>query len=137
MRYLIIFISLITAFISCNNDDNLVQCSNVLIDAQQYTNLQSDSYNLIEITEDNGCLKVAITYGGGCGDVAAILIDSGDIFESDPPQRDLKIVFTDNDECKALIKEEFLFDITSLKVENSNRVLLNFKGSNLTYLYEY
>ena len=136
MRHLICIL-LVTAFLSCDNDDNSVQCRNVVIDAQQYANLQSDSYNFIKVSEENGCLKIAITYGGGCGDVTEMLIDSGDILESAPPQRNLKVVLIDNDECEALIREEFLFDITALKVENSNRVLLNFQGSDLTYLYEY
>ncbi len=78
-----------------------------------------------------------ITYGGGCHEVSAILVDSGDVFASEPVQRNLRLVFTDNDDCEAYVQKDFLFDITSLQVENTDQVLLNVQGSDITYLYEY
>jgi hypothetical protein len=42
-----------------------------------------------------------------------------------------------DDDCEALIEKNFYFDISNLQVNNESKVLLNFQGSSLTYLYEY
>lgn len=138
MKILVSILSILFLLTSCsNNDSENIICENTIIDNQQYTNSQSDSYNLISLSNYEGCLKVCIRYGGGCEEVSAKLIDNEEIFESNPVQRNLKIVFTDNDECEALIEKNFYFDISNLQVDNENMVLLNFQGSDLTYLYEY
>lgn len=134
----IVILVVIIFFISCSNDDNSISCDRVIVDAQKYTTLQSDSYELIEVSEEDACLKLSIRYGGGCEDISAILIDSEDIIESNPPQRNLRLVLTtQEDACEAVITEEFLFDISSLQVENATSVRLNFQDSGITYLYAY
>jgi hypothetical protein len=58
--------------------------------------------------------------------VLAKLIDRGEIFESNSVLRNLKIVFTDKDECEALIEKNFYFDIHNLQVDNESEIFLTF-----------
>lgn len=138
MKSLVLILSILFSLTSCSDDDNEnIICENTIIDNQQYTNSQSDSYTLISLNNYRGCLKASIRYGGGCKEVSAKLIDSEEVLESNPVQRNLKIVFIDDDDCEALIEKNFYFDISNLQVNNESKVLLNFQGSSLTYLYEY
>ena len=113
------------------------RCNFVLIDSEQYNNLTTDDFNIVDIKFEDRCLKITIRYGGGCKDVSLRLIDSDSVFGSNPVQRNLKIILADDDDCEALITKEFYFDITKLKVEGQNEVLLNFFESNKTHLYTY
>lgn len=138
----IFFITLLWfAFISCSSkkceDNNSVICSATSIDNEKYMNFESDSYSIINIGMSNDCLRISIQYSGGCEEVSAKLVDSGDIIETDPIQRNLRLLFTESDDCEALIKKDFYFVIENLKVENSNKVLLSFQNTDLTFLYEY
>jgi len=139
-RLIILILFPFVAILSCSikgDDDSKQICKDVIIDNEQHRNAQSNTFEIIGITSEKNCLKITIRYGGGCGEVNAELVDSGDILESDPVQRNLRVVFVDDDACEALIQKDFLFDITNLQIENNDRVLLKFQGSDLTYLYEY
>lgn len=138
------FILLMTLFLTtrgCTKDERESKynnrCNFVSIDSEQYNNLTTDDFNIVDIKFEDRCLKITIRYGGGCKDVSLRLIDSDSVFESNPVQRNLKIILTDNDDCEALITKEFYFDITKLKVEGQNEVLLNFFESDKTHLYTY
>lgn len=143
MKYLFILIVFpFATILGCSSttyddDDANQKCSATIIDNERYNNAISDSFEIIEINPENNCLKITLRYGGGCGEVKAELVDSGDILESDPGQRNLRVIFDDNDDCEALIQKDFSFDISGLQIENEDRGLLNFQGSDLTYLYEY
>lgn len=137
---LLVVISFTGIILSCSikgEDDAKKQCMDVIIDNEQYRNAQSNTFEIIGITSEQNCLKITLRHGGGCSEVNAELVDSGDILESDPVQRNLRLVFDNDEECEALIQKDFLFDITNLQIENNDRVLLKFQGSDLTYLYEY
>lgn len=137
MKNTLLILSILFFITGCSEKELNEKCTNVISDLNQFNYSQSDSFELVGLNFENKCLKVKIRYGGGCKEVSAKLIDSGNVFESNPVQRNLKIVFTDNDECEALIEKNFYFNLDNLQVENEKKILLNFQGSNLTYLYEY
>ena len=68
------------------------RCNFVLIDSEQYNNLTTDDFNIVDIKFEDRCLKITIRYGGGCKDVSLRLIDSDSVFGSNPVQRNLKIL---------------------------------------------
>lgn len=125
---------------ACSEEETVKteKCNTVIVDSNQFDNSQSDAFELVNLNFESGCLKIQIRFGGGCQEVSTTLIDSEDVYESNPAQRNLKIVlFTNYDECEALIEKSFYFDLRNLQIENERKVLLNFQGSDLTYLYEY
>ena len=135
MKQLIIMAVLLLS--SCSTDQP-IECKSTVIDQEQYLSSQSDTYELeeVQLTKD-GCLKITLIYGGGCGEVSASLVDSGDVLESDPVQRNLRLIFDDNDNCEALKKSNFYFDIDNLQIADDNRVKLNFTGADFSFFYEY
>ena len=139
MRKMILILTIFCFITGCSEEDTAQKkkCNAVIIDSNQFDNSQSDTFDLVSLNFENECLKIKIRYGGGCEEVSAKLIDNRDIFESNPVQRNLRIVFTDNDECEALIEKNFYFNLSNIQVNNERKVLLNFQGSDLTYLYEY
>ena len=59
------------------------------------------------------------------------------IAESFPPQRYLKLNLYNNEVCLAVFTKEESFDLTALRVEGTNEVLLNFEGFEESVLYTY
>ncbi len=141
MRYLYIIFGFCLLFTSCDKKDDdhkSVMCSPTIIDNTVYLNAESDPLSLLntELTIE-GCLKVSIQYGGGCSDVFLNLVDSGDVLETQPPQRNLRFIFEDDDQCEALILKDYYFNVEVLKVEGSDEVLLNLQGFDTPLLYDY
>ncbi len=138
MRILILAFSIFFSLTGCNDDNEKINCIKTIINKELYQNKQANNYTITSLSNYNGCLKIVIRYGGGCKKISVKLVDSGDIFESNPIQRNLKIILdNDNDLCEALIQKTFYFDISNLKIDNENKILLNFQGSKMTYLYKY
>ncbi|NRA91407.1 MAG: hypothetical protein HRU26_01765 [Psychroserpens sp.] len=75
----------------------------------------------------------------GCdGDTwSLILVDSGNVAESFPPQRFLKLIFSNEEECLAAITQSRIFNLANLRVEGTNEVVLNIEGipEPLNYMY--
>ena len=119
-------------FANCDdNDDTTVEddttsnCdSEVLVSASEYAASESDDFMIdsLEINED--CLEVTYS-GGGCDGSTWItrLIDSEQILESFPIQRNLVFELTDNEDCEALFIRTVFFDISDLKVEDGEVIL--------------
>ena len=128
-------------FWSCSKDDENpkpVGCGfEVAIDAQEYANAPSDQLTINGLEINNNCLKVNFSSGGCSGETWALkLIDSGDILESSPPQRNLRLSLKNEELCKAYITKELTFDISNLQVDG-NIVQLNLTNSDLSILYKY
>jgi hypothetical protein len=65
------------------------------------------------------------------------LVAREEIIYSDPPQRDLKLSFQNNEVCTAVISKEFSFDLTTLEVNGTNKVFLNIVNAGEQISYEY
>ena len=96
----------------------------------------ADSIWKLESINDN-CLKINFSSGGCNGDTWELkLIDSEDILESYPPQRNLRLSLKNEELCEAYITKELTFDISNLQVDG-NKVQLNLTNSDKNILYEY
>lgn len=111
----------------CNSDDEgsgLRNYTAVLIDSDVYREADSDNFHLEEAEITGDSLKVRIRYGGGCEEVKLQLVGLEEILDSDPPQRNIRLLFEDNDPCEALVAETFYFDLVPGRVNGSDRVRL-------------
>lgn len=138
-KILILTIIGIIIFNCDDNDERSNRCdANTLISATDYENAPSDqlAINSLEINDD--CLKINFSSSGCDGNSWVLkLIDSEHIFESFPPQRNLRLSFKNWEDCLAFITKELTFDISNLQVDG-NKVQLNLTNSeNLNILYEY
>jgi hypothetical protein len=141
MKKTLILILIGIAFFSCSSDDDNGNQNNcdfgAIISAEQYTNAPADQLEINNLTTNGNCLKINFSSGGCDGNTWELkLIDSGDIMESNPPQRNLRLSLKNEELCEAYITKELTFDISNLKVDG-NKVQLNIINSDENILYEY
>jgi hypothetical protein len=123
---------------SCNKNDNKNTCDQqVIISTDEYNNAPADQMTITDIKINGNCLKISFTAGGCDGTTWDIkLIDSDEIFYTEPPQRDLRLSLKNEEECDALISKEVTFDISALQVDGG-KVSLNIINADEQILYEY
>ncbi|NKI26395.1 hypothetical protein HCG49_07455 [Arenibacter sp. 6A1] len=127
--------------LSCSNDDNQGKQNNcdfeVLVSAKQYMNAPSGQLTINRLEIIDHCLKINFS-SGGCGGATweLKLIDSEEILESFPPQRNLRLSLKNEELCEAYITKELTFDISNLQVDG-NQVQLRITNSDQSILYEY
>jgi len=121
-----------------NHDGNPTNCDLItIISSELYASAPNDelTINSLEINED--CLKINFSSSGCSGDSWLLkLIDSGNILESYPPQRNLRLSLKNDEECDAYFTKELTFNISNLRVEG-NQVKLNLTNSDKSILYKY
>lgn len=125
---------------ACDCDDDLVsvECElKVQISSELYAEAPNDDLTINSLKIEDNCLKINFSASGCSGDSWELkLIDSEDILESDPPQRNLRLSLKNKELCDAYFSKEISFDISSLQVDG-NRVQLNITNSDDQILYEY
>lgn len=141
MKRILFLTLMVLTILSCSKDDdneNPVNCDfDTLISTEQYANAPSDQLTINSLEINNDCLKISFSSGGCTGDTWELkLIDSEEILESYPPQRNLRLSLKNEELCEAYITKEFTFDISSLQVDG-NKVQLNLTNSDKSILYEY
>jgi hypothetical protein len=110
----------------------------VIIDNNQYQNIESDFYSLVNVTTNSNCLEVTISASGCSGESwEMILVDSGDIAESMPPQRYLKFASVNNEACLAVFSRTVSFDLTALEIQGNNEITLNIEDFPEPLSYNY
>ncbi|WCO02272.1 hypothetical protein [Psychroserpens ponticola] len=125
----------------CDEDDDFQvrNCGQtVIIDNAFYESAISGDYALVgfEIIED--CLTIEVSASGCDGESwSMVLVDSGAVAESSPEQRYLKFVFTNEEACLAVFSQSRVFDLSGLRVDGSNEIVLNIEGvpDPINYLY--
>ncbi|MEW7277978.1 hypothetical protein ABW636_05230 [Aquimarina sp. 2201CG1-2-11] len=141
MNKVVTFILVGLTILSCSNDDDESSNDNcgltTIISAKQYSDAPSDQLTINSLTIENNCLKINFGSSGCSGDSWELkLIDSEDILESMPPQRNLRLSLKNEEACQAFITKDITFDISSLKVDG-NQVQLTITNSDESVLYEY
>lgn len=141
MKKILILTLIGIAILSCSNDNDNGNSNNcdfeTLISAEQYENAPSDQLNINSIEINDNCLKINFSSGGCDGDTWVLkLIDSEDILESNPPQRNLRLSLKNEELCEAYITKELTFNITNLQIDG-NKVQLNLINFDENILYEY
>ncbi|TWO33463.1 hypothetical protein E1J38_006095 [Seonamhaeicola sediminis] len=126
----------------CEEEDNLVNDSfcdfTTIINTSKYNNLNSDDFNFINAEINEDCLEVTIGASGCDGNSWEFsLIDSGAVAESSPEQRYLKIDFDNEELCLAYFEKKVSFNLTSVQVEGSSKIMLHIDGLDepLEYVY--
>lgn len=129
--------------IGCSDDDDNatpdpILCDfNTLISAEQYANAPSDGLVINSMDIEGDCLSISFSSSGCDGNTWVVaLIDSESVFESAPPQRNVRLSLENNEVCLAIVPKELSFDISGLQVVGGS-VLLNVTNSGESILYEY
>ena len=142
MKKILILTIIGTALISCTNDDdngNSNNCdSKAIVSADQYKNAPSDLLSISSLEISGNCLKINIGASGCDGNSWEVkLIDSEQIMESNPAQRNLRVILKNDEACTAYLGKSFTFDISELQIQDDSRVYLNITNSDDQILYKY
>lgn len=125
----------------CDDDDNFQEsnCGQpAVVDNSYFENAVSSEFFLVDFDLFDDCLTIEISASGCDGESwSMVLVDSGSVAESSPEQRYLKFVFTNEETCLAVINQSRTFNLTGLRVDGSNEVILNIEGfpEPLAYYY--
>ncbi|WP_323788295.1 hypothetical protein [Psychroserpens sp.] len=125
----------------CDEDDDF-QVSNcgqpVIIDNAYFESAVSSEYTLVDFNLNGDCLTIEVSSSGCDGETwSMVVVDSGNIAESSPEQRYLKFVFTNDEACLAVFNQSREFNLTGLRIDGSNEVVLNIEGlpEVINYMY--
>lgn len=125
----------------CDDDDNMstAECGQpVIIDNAFYEKAVTDTFSLVDFDIVDDCLTVEVG-ASGCDSESwsLVLVDSGAIAESFPEQRNLKLIFTNDEACLAVFSQTRIFNLIELRVQGSNEVVLNIEGipEAINYMY--
>lgn len=133
---IILFVGLFLFSCEDSNDSNFCDFETV-VDAEQYETSPSDELDINSLEIVDNCLKINFSSSGCSGDSWEIkLIDSSQIMESYPPQRNVKLSLKNEELCLAYITKEISFDISNLQTDD-DKVVLNFVNSDKSIVYEY
>lgn len=125
----------------CDDDDDIQNnyCGqSVIIDNAFFDSAVSSDYTLVGFDINDDCLTIEVSASGCDGESwSMVLVDSGALAESSPEQRYLKFVFTNNEACLAVFNQNRVFNLTTLRVDGSNEVILNIEGfpEAINYMY--
>ncbi|GGE37487.1 hypothetical protein [Psychroflexus planctonicus] len=132
------------ALISCDSDDDnntnyAGNCDfNTLISADLFANAPDDPLSITNFEINENCLVLELSSSGCDGNTWEVqLIDSDQLLESFPVQRNIRLSLQNMELCDAVISKTFSFDLTELQVPESNQVNLNLTNSGDQILYEY
>ncbi len=115
---------------------NTGKCLQIQVN-DNFTSLASDPFSIDRAVIEDNCLKLTVTYGGGCGEANFMLYRKNSVRESYPPQLQMHVTLDDKDHCKALITKDIFYDLSSLPfVEAGQTIMLHIDGYNTPVAYK-
>ena len=98
----------------------------------------SDSFNVESVSLGGDILEITVSYGGGCKDHEWKMYSSKMVAKSYPPKLDIFLEHKSNqDLCKALIRETLKFDLTSIQYSGSEILHLQMNNYDEFIVYTY
>ena len=125
-------------FTMCNDVSDKPSCLNeVIVDAERYEDAPDDNLEIMEARIEGDCLYIRMASGGCDGSTWEVqLLTDGNVMESAPPQRNIRIALKNEEVCDAWITRDYSFDISALQA-GGNEVLLNLINSEQQLSYSY
>ena len=137
-KYLICLCLMGLVCITCSEEEDKPQCSNeVIINAEHYQNAPDDHLQIMSARIEGDCLLINMASGGCDGSTWEVkLLTDGNVMESAPPQRNIRLSLKNEEVCDAWITHDYAFDIRALQV-SGNEVLLNLTNNDGQLSYSY
>ncbi|MFT5819434.1 MAG: hypothetical protein ACI8ZM_000658 [Crocinitomix sp.] len=121
-RYTLSLFAIIVLMVSCTNakelepDVDTPQDTNVLtgVVVTDMSSYGSDPIGITSVVIDKNKMRIGVKYSGGCKKHEFELMGHKMISKSIPPQRTIRLFHrADNDDCRELIEEIIVFDISA------------------------
>lgn len=131
MRLSIFLLAFLTLSFGCEKKDvDINNCDySVFFNHDLYNHSSTANFSILDATISDDCLNIKMASSGCDGNSWVVnLYDSEAIGRSKIPQRFLRFDLINKEECEAWITKFYSFDISELKDEQYDKILLNLKG---------
>ena len=109
-----------------------------IVSQSEFDNAPNDFVTIVSTQLIGDCLTIEYASSGCDGESwVVLLIDSGQVAESFPVQKTLRLSLDNKEVCDANIGQTKTFDLTPIQVNNENQILINLNGFDSKILYEY
>lgn len=144
MKLLSILILLAMNLNGCNDETTDTNTSSdcdykLVVDAQQYKDAPSDYIHIDTVIITNDCMEITFGASGCDGNTWKVqLLGDGSTMESFPVQTQLRLSLENKELCAAYFTKTINFDISALKIESYNQIILNiddYAHGSITYNY--
>jgi hypothetical protein len=141
MRLLLI-LSIITFLASAcqkdsNNDVNDNCPEKAIVSESQYNREIQNPYTIENAYVEDQCLFIEISHSGGCAELTYILADAGNVAESYPVQRWIKLQVDGLDPCDGIVQKVLSFDLTPIQADGENISTLHLFDWSESLTHEY
>ena len=143
LNFIIPFFLIILAQFACDMPEDELPVDNscdknVIINADDFVNVETSFFELINATINDHCLEIEYSASGCDGDSwIPNLYDANEIAESLPEQRRLRFKLDNQELCLAVFTKTISFDISNLQTGPSGELILNLEDWDeaLRYMY--
>lgn len=128
---------------NCSEDDSHLTentiCDELAItDRDKFSNGPTDFISLASAILDGDCLEITYSASGCSGDSWEVkLFDSGEVAESLPVQKFLRLSLKNEEACLAVFMQTKTFDLSPIQLTDETQILLNIDGITNKILYDY
>ena len=139
MKKFLLGFFLLSFVYACNSDDAvpLIFSQVIIVEDDLFANASTDDFSLINAEVNGDSLKLIVQYGGGCGNIGAKVVSVASILKLNPPQKNIRLLFHDNDDCEALLSREVAFDLTPLRFPGYHEMGLRLEGWDGELVYRF
>ncbi len=123
--YTLSLFAIVSLLVACTNakelepDVDVPQDTNVIkgVVVTDMNSYKSDPLGITSVVVDKNKMRVGVKYSGGCKKHEFELMGNKMISKSLPPKRSIKIFHhADNDDCREIIEEIIVFDLSAFAV---------------------
>lgn len=117
-----------------NLEQNLRQITVV----KDMKNLETDQFRVVSAISNGDILDLVVSYGGGCKDHEWKMFASDKYAKSYPPKLNLYLKHeSNNDLCKALLRDSLRFDLSQIQYKGSDVLHLQMNNFDEFVVYKY
>ncbi len=110
----------------------------VTVDKNLYDKGPKDHATIIDASIIGDCLTISYSASGCDGNSWIVkTFDSGDVAESEPEQRYIRLSLDNPEACLAVFTKDISFDLVPLQIPNNGVLLLNIQDYDTQLRYEY
>lgn len=135
LKWIVCVLLVVGAFSACSVNDEIplsVPCGNPVVENQNvYAATSTSNYTITNVSIERNCLSITISSSGCSGQSwAGSLIAAEEQPPSIPAQRDLRFALTNDEACLAVFERTFMFDISNIRIDDPDLLVLNLEGWN-------
>ena len=112
-------------------------CDDKLLISREKYKKESHPIEIEKVVATENCLEITFTFSGCDDDIDIELIDRGDVGESLPVQRWIKLLVEDAGVCTAVFSVKKSFDMSTVQGINDDAIIFHLEGWDEPFRYDF